>query len=551
MMSHSWREGNSAVPDTSVVLPPSIMPVIILNGSEYQMGYQYGQQLASAIIWQKDAVWAQSLKEFGNREAIIRELKASMHYTKESNPSALDGLKGMADGATATGYELSFIDCLLINAKPQKPTTTAAYPSAAEDEKFSSDGCSSWSSWGKTTKEGKLICAKSSDSEFGAQVTIIAFPEEGNSYLATAQVGELADTPCMNNRGLFIASSGGFAKRPIDFDYGTSTTCGYQHLLRFADNASQAKEMFLRWKYPRCTNIQFSDINGDAYVVEITAALSSIRKSGDFGERDFIYSTNNYFNDEMKESIYGIEFIEHGGWLGSGWSISSISRNLQLWNMLHNYSGQVDLEFAKMIWRFPGNPPPVMIDEKAYSNTRGAGWDQKIGNQFNRRVAIMLPDRGNNGVAYICTGSAGRVVYPIHPGGHCFPIAPTHSFYRITLAASPQEIIEAAKQEAHACIASAHRQLMNITFLDAGYAILNRLFTVANTEFYEGVHFAHQAFLASGNEALKYSSQAATAFARAQAHAKQLQHVFVPPANAPEHLGLKPYGGSWASWAVR
>jgi len=551
-MTHHSRNGtNCGIPAMPVVLPPSIMPIAILSGSEYEMGYQYGQQLASLLSWKKDAVWAESLKEFGSSEAIIRELKTSLHYIRASIPSVVDGLTGMADGATAAGCELSFIDCLLINAKPRKPTETASYPSAAADEKLPSDGCSSWSAWGKTTKGGKLICAKSSDSLFVPQVTIIAFPGEGNSYLATALVGELADTPCMNSRGLFMGSSGGFAKRAIDFDYGTSTTCGYQHLLRFADNASQAKDMFLRWKYPRCTNVQFSDINGDACVVEITAALSSIRKSGDYGERDFIYSTNNFFNDEMKDSLAGTEFIEHGGWLGGGWSISSIARNLQMWNMLHNYSGEVDLEFAKMMWRFPGNPPPAPINETSYYNSRGADWDQKIGNQFNRRIAIMLPDRGNNGVAYICTGSAGSVVYPLHPGGHCFPIAPTHSFYRITLGSNPEEVIEAAQQEAHACIAAAYQELMGITCSDTRYAPLNALFALANTEYYEGVHLAHKSFLANGSESLGYSSRAATAFTRAQAHAKQLHHVFVAPADAPERLGFSPYGGSWASWAMR
>jgi len=29
---------------TPVTLPPSIMPVVILKGSDYDMGFQYGQQ---------------------------------------------------------------------------------------------------------------------------------------------------------------------------------------------------------------------------------------------------------------------------------------------------------------------------------------------------------------------------------------------------------------------------------------------------------------------------------------------------------------------------
>ncbi len=538
---------------TTLLLPPSVMPVIILRGSDYEMGYQYGQQAAPYLDWKRDALWAEVLREWGNREQVAAELTIARQYIKDSTPNALEGLNGMADGATAAGYHLAFLDCLLFNAKPKKlaaPDTPSA-DSGTGEAGLPGDGCSSWSAWGKTTGDGRLLCAKSSDAEFEAQATIIAFPDQGHSYLATAPLGELAETPCMNDQGLFMASSGGFALRPVDFDHGISSTCGYQHLLRFAENAAQALETFLGWKYPRCTNVHFADVTGDAYVAEITAALKSVRRPGDFGEKDFLYATNNYFKEEMKDAIAGDRFIEHGGWLGGGWSISSISRNLQIWNMLHNYSGRVDREFAKMMWRFPGNPPPAPLDAEAYYRTRGAGWDQKIGNQFNRRVAIMQPDRGKLGVAHICTGTAGRNVHPLHPGGQCFPIHPTYSFYQIALATSPEEVIEAARLEALACLGAAHRAFGPRNSDADGQAALTELFSLAKAEYHEGIHLSHKAAVTWGNEALLYASRAASAFTRTQAHAKQVRHAFVPPAETPADLGLQPYNGSWASWASK
>ena len=35
------------------MLPPSIMPVIILKGSDYEMGLQYGQQAAPYDHWKE------------------------------------------------------------------------------------------------------------------------------------------------------------------------------------------------------------------------------------------------------------------------------------------------------------------------------------------------------------------------------------------------------------------------------------------------------------------------------------------------------------------
>ncbi|MEE9502051.1 MAG: hypothetical protein V3V48_08255, partial [Candidatus Aminicenantaceae bacterium] len=37
------------------VLPPGILPVVILSGSDYEMGYQYGQQVGPYLEKEKEA----------------------------------------------------------------------------------------------------------------------------------------------------------------------------------------------------------------------------------------------------------------------------------------------------------------------------------------------------------------------------------------------------------------------------------------------------------------------------------------------------------------
>ena len=64
----------------------------------------------------------------------------------------------------------------------------------------------------------------------------------------------------------------------------------------------------------------------------------------------------------------------------------------------------------------------------------------------------------------------------------------------------------------------------------------------------------NKGLLARGNEAGFHFAEAATAFTRAQAYAKQVLHALVPPPTCPSDLeGLKdkPWFGDWGEWAIR
>jgi hypothetical protein len=551
------------------LLPPGIMPVVILKGSDYEMGYQYGQQLGHYIEMNKNAMWASALRS-SSRDDVLKALKIAQSYTKEYAPEAIEMYKGIADGATAAGYEMSYTDVLLINSGVQRvETPTPTILPGTEDEKIPPEGCSIFSLWGSTTTDGKLICGNSHDSRTTFCVAIIAFPDNGNSYITTANPGELARFPIMNNKGVFIGSASGLARRPVDSDYGIPRPPAYQHLARFANSATEAKDMFLPWKYA-CSrsggvswgwNVHFSDVKGNAFVVETTGALKTVRKPGDFDEIDFLYNTNNFFTKEMQEAGTGKldeneKRVEHAGWRGTmdfvqnNWG--AVARNLELWNMLHNYHGKIDLEFAKVLWRFPGDPPPFSPNSKAYYDTQGEnrsqieGWAQ-IANLCSRWVWVALPNDGDKGVAYISTGPAARVAYPL-ADVHYYQIDGTHTFYQLVLASSPDAVVAAAEKETFNCIARAYSKLMWLNYTDTGFAALNELYSRANAEYYEGVNWTTQATLASGDEALLYLAKAATAFTRSQSHAKQVYYALVPPPTRPEDLGLRPYGGSWAEW---
>jgi len=535
------------------------MPVVILSGSDYEMGCQYGQQAGQSIEMRKNAMWAEAFQDLKlSRDEVFHELKAYEYYIKEYTPEAIEMMKGMAAGATAAGYDVSYTDALMLNCMlrtlgPARRGPVGPYPSGAEDIVLPDEGCSHWAAWGSTTTNGKLICGDSADAIFDYQVAIIAFPHDGNNYMTVVNTGQLARHFSMNNNGLFTGSSGGFARRDIDFYYGVPRNLAGLHQIRFANSAAEAKDMILPMPVAWSWNLSLVDVRGNAFVVEITSAQKSVRESGDFGETDFIYATNNFFTEQMKEAMFGGESIEHGGFQESSpvtpvsWAMCSIPRNLELWTMFTKYHGRVDLDFAKMMWRFAGNPPPYhkptdyAIWKETYFGSSGKGWDQKICNLGSLRVAIALPDDGDKGIAYLCTGPAGRVAYPLRPDLDHYQIAGTHAFYNLALASSPAEIVSIANNEAEEYIGEAYSKLMWLNYTDAGYAALDELYSLANTEYYEGVNWKTKATLAKGDEALFYFARAATAFTRSQAHAKQVHNALVPPAACPEDLGLQPY----------
>ena len=198
-----------------------------------------------------------------------------------------------------------------------------------------------------------------------------------------------------------------------------------------------------------------------------------------------------------------------------------------------------------MLLRFPGDVPPY---------PPAGGWDAKVCRPTNSWVSVVLPDDGDKGLVYICTGPLGKVIHSSTASNgdkmsSSYPyIHGTHTFFRMNLAKDPKALVDAAKKHTNEDIATAYSKLMYLKYTDPGYAVLNDLYSLANAEYYSGCSAFNKGLVTEGNEALSYFSDAATEFARAQAHAMEVYDALVPPATSPSDLGLKPFGGDWAKW---
>lgn len=527
------------------ILPPGILPVVILRGSDYEMGYQYGQQAGAHIFLNAQASWASALQRFSH-DGVREGLRANQHFIQRHTPENIEMMKGMAAGATAAGFDVSYEDALMMNCVLPDPETSN-YPVGAEDDELPPrKSCSVCSAWGGATKDGRLLGLDTVDGggESFRAVIIVAFPDEGHDYMCGAVAGEMGEHFYMNNTGLFIGNSGGGASpRTVDSDYGLCWANALPHIIRFAGNASEARDMMLSFPINFPENFHFVDQQSNAFVVEKTAALQAVRSSGDFGEEDFLFSTNTYLHPDMAPTKFGPFVGGHGGY-----DAYSSPRNMLFWDMLHNYHGQVDVEFLKMILRFPGNPPPYPPP---------GGWDAKICRPTNGWVSVVVPHAGDEGFANVCTGPAGRVIHSSMASNgeemraNYQYIEGTHTFYRLRLAADPKAVVDQAKEDAKNEIATAYGELMQLNFRDTGYAALDDLYSLANAEYYQGNVAFDRALLSSGNESLRHFADAATAYTRSQAHSRQVYEALVPPPTRPSDLGLRPFGGDWATWETR
>ena len=549
-----------------IPLPPPVRPVIILSGSDYELGYQYFQQIVQIYgRWlpsQRGGFLYYSAPL--HRDDLSAEhkdaLKMFESYVKDYTPEWIEILNGMAAGAADAGITVTYQDLLAFFVLYEEllPWSEKSFIMPEQPT------CSGFAAWGKATKDGRMVCAGSGDDNAGFFAsTVMVFPESGNNFIASPYnmpgFGGFPSHPGMNDKGLVHVHHGTGKFAFPDRGYTVPRGFANMHILRFANSAREAAEMQLA--YPKAVNYKdgnfFADVTGEAMVIE-SRNPAVVRRVGDLGETDFLYHTNNYLaraNGDEREQDY----VPRGGWLNkelegleamdlTAWSVS---RNLFMWNMLHNYQGEVDVDFAQMMYRFPSTITHPTLDaaDEAYIPARGQSYRARIGSLDNSVIGITQPDAGDKGLYYVCSGPATRATGPAMPSLHNYGPGQTYSFYELQLASSPAAVAQAALARARNDLYYANTAMAKLTYLET--APLEATFDKAKIEYFKG-HYHLNGVLAGRvtekRESIFGLSKATRAFTRCQVYAKQVCEAIAPPPARPEHLGLSPWLGDWGEW---
>lgn len=536
------------------LLRKDIIPVIFVRGSNYEMGYQYGYQVGAGIVPVRDMMLGSIKMKIGDNLDILNPfLKAFQYYIKKYTPELIDEMIGIATGAQAAGYDVTYTDIMSINAGvyaksamspgAQMPTELDELPPKEYQDKYGikadpvssaakagtdsptaiksppdfGGDCSRWAAWGSATKDGKLICGDSIDGYLGKPLNVIAFPDEGYPFMSGVQLfGELTLHPLMNNKGLWVSGGNIDPPRDIDMDFGLPLTLALRHLIQFYDDADKAREKLLSFHTTggRVHNVMMADTKGNAFIFELTAKLKTFRRPGEFSEKDWIASPNTYIIPENCE-LFDPPLQP----------FKTDPRINQLWAMFDKYKGQIDVDWGKMLYR---QQDP---EENTYY----------IGNRCNQRVNIGIPDDGDNGIYLQATGPAG-----INVTVGCDPqdfMDVTYSFYTLKLKASEAEIVQEAEFTAADRLAAADAAIKN---MDRGLQLLparlalRDLFSKACKELEKGREYLVAARLTDGVEQRYLYGKALTCYVRAESRFREVYNYIHPPAEKPEDLGLEP-----------
>jgi hypothetical protein len=557
-----------------VPIMTSVCPVVILSGSDYDMGYQYAQQLTQ--------IYGPWLLEQRAGRNFTKEQIAIMgkweEQIKQHAPEMIDFFKGWVAGANADGIPMSYNDVLELWVGPWPPATERQFFVPQHG-----DMCSGLCAWGSATTDGKLVSISSTDHECAPMATIVAFPETGNNFIyspfsARGTIDSMmtdfyfSGHPGMNNKGLAYVHHGGVPTMSCepreDWGYGLKQGVFTLHTLRFADNVKEAEDMVLSvpigdvGMFLGSVGTFWADSSG-AFVAECRKDPVVIRRAGDMGETDFLYATNNLLSRDLADClpppIEALSWDPHAGWYtlnpiplgGTIWESMarlgtkcSHCRNLYVFHMLDQYKGKVDLEFMKMLYRQKATLPPGTLEENEAAYMAGAYWPCSVGHRMNAFVSAMKPDDGDEGLYYGCIGPAARGTEPMMPGsfsGFFYYVDSPHAFWELKLASTPANVTIAARQRAEADMNTASAELAKLKPKNSASTALNKILVGAEVDYNKGEHYEALAESATGNDSICNWGKAVRAFTRSQVRARQVYNALVPPPDSPDDLGLKPF----------
>ncbi len=554
-------------------LVPEINPIVILQGSDFEMGYQYAQQLVQ--IYGKWILERKSGKQFtkGELECLHKwEAQLKIHA-----PEILRMCEGWSAGARELGIPMSYEDVVDIWTGHRPPAQT--YLGLGNGEPFMAPPyCSGAAAWGRATTDGSLVTVSTGDHDCHHMATIIAFPETGNNFMitpfgATGDVPKLGGTymfghPGMNNQGLAYVEHGGMPKMvepKKEWGYGIRMGAAVFHILRFANSAREAQQMELAMPVGDVGSGGFGSLGGFwadseyGYIIDSRKDPVIIHEAGDCGETDFLYAANHPLHQGSGQAPWMQadkdfwHYDPHGGWyadyrpikkigideeviiqsLGNGF-ISSRDRSLYLFNILDRAVGRIDFEYMKMVncqgCTLPAKTWKEFVD---YFKKTGQWTNVTTGHASNADVVVTKPERGDQGRYALCVGTAKRGLAPCMPTW-CSPIFnETNAYWEVQLASTPGDVAKYAGQTAAKYIEQACNLLASLDMQDPAYKPLEELMAQAESEFEIG-----SANEFTNDPGLSQSAKSTRAFTRAQVRALQVIQALRPVPETPADFGM-------------
>jgi hypothetical protein len=428
---------------TKQTVPPAqtwsgMPPVIVVSGSNYEMGYQCGEQAADLIYHNHMLTWSRLVSVYGE-EGATKDMEVWAYYLWKYNPGLKDWLKGMSAGCKAQGYKVSALQIAAISlyptqlwARPDAPypdetgygAIAQASANSAGAEEYHS--CSAFAAMGNATADGKPVVAvtKMVPLETAQCFILVAFPDDGPSFVTCPQAGQPAANAGMNSAGFAEVQTAIFG--PLAWSYPIE---GYFHYLpQYCESVAEALE-YLE-SCPRggvMGSVTMADAEGNITTFEGTAPEYAIREPGDAGElAPFLVQTNHLVNSAMQA-------YNPPGW--QVWNRDSYIRYATFFEYASGAAttGAIDFEFLKAVYSSDDWYDPD-ADMWHYNEPGSVGLNDAFPGSVSQ--AILFPA---DLTAYFEIGT---------PSGIGFPGGATGEYVKLQLADDPAEVTANAQNAA-------------------------------------------------------------------------------------------------------
>ncbi len=428
------KAGLAAHPPSQPYLSTGFPQVVVVNGTDREMGIQYGEQTAAAIV-HNVAIFKTRLYDSIGRETTNRDMQVWDYYLKKHDPVYREWLLGIMDGCKRKGYDVSYLDLIMLMvyptelwSKPKAPypsETGIVQPRAASSTapKSRPHSCNTFAATGTMTPDGKPIHGITSmaETEMMDSIILLAFPEHGASFVSQTYAGRVSSNYAMNSEGFAWTMTAIMSDAPV---WGVAPEVYFHYLAQLTASPAEALEYLKSTPKAGVTGgFIFTDASGSISVFEGNADQFRLSHPGDRSEPGpFVVQTNHL----VHPSLHAL----NPKWLSS---IGTYARYDTVFQFLKESSaGSVNFAFGKNLfascdWYDAG---------KSQWNRNRPGVEEISNSHTSVGQAIF---QAADLIAYLQTGT---------PSGRGLPAYATGEYVKIKLATDPKTVAKKADSDA-------------------------------------------------------------------------------------------------------
>lgn len=490
-------QSSAGISSKSYLPPPGMMPVVVLQGSAHDMGYQYALQAGECIAIVRDAAWASALAKNSSQEIRERCQEYRAYITRELPLFDFSSFfQGMTDGMIDQNYQFNPDDPLVMlywggRQGPEPP-----------------DHCTAIAAFGNATVDG-LIAGTNFDYYLlpanSYSFLLALYPDSGNSCIIPSGAGRTASNSAFNDKGLIYILAASSQKGPGDNGPGITGFLELPYVAMTCSYVPQAEDFLINCTRMFGLNRMLLDAGGNATVLEATRARYALRAAGDNNESDYLVVTNHYLDPIMKPS--------QPIWEPLKYYPSSYYRYLTAEKMISdrlggfNYSAAAETLASTDWW----DGKKWHLDDP---------WSTNTINRFRPDVAtlysaIAVPA---NHIVSICTGNPGMPYWgTLSPGQ-------TGTYVNFTIGSRPEDMVFDLKEDA----SSAMWQTVQLMGPHPSQTAAN-LWSDVQDDYWQAVWWLDRAVLEdrSCQRAVAWG-RAATGFAAVISQAESIQELCGP-----------------------